>query len=522
MPWYDDIYKFGKSSASKAWKFASEPQLPKDIGLAEGGYPKKIYDAIQPMSAPINLPMAFTGARAATGVGRLIKSGGKYKGPAQEAFESAAYPAMLSSPQTPIRAALGSFAGTMVGAAQQAGKGNWSNAGGIVKDALNPVKVVKGAARGWMQPELAGKVPQTAVSDKNVLSKVLGVPTRNMSAVDYPAVDNLTKHGFGLDEAQRLTLGGTPESTAGKTFVKFFDDFPLGRAITPFARMGVHATEQSLGTKGRMLASLGVGAGAAALEDKVPVGFEPYLAAAAGPFTLPAAAGLAGKHAYDRYKNDDDKGWMDVVGATLKEGGRNLPIPAISPVEAVKNLPDMFVPNIQRDLAKVNDPYERDTKGDFFGSLKTKISGARETLPVKGSKVDVFGKSVSGRKDSKAKRFFTSEPYAADITPETPEGKEIEKYSPDLAAPSYSNKLEIKGAKVPLSPETASKYQEEQRAGLESVVRKMMDSPVYQAMSDEEKTKVHAVLKEKLIPKMRAAAKVKALQRELEEKRKKK
>ncbi len=52
-----------------------------------------------------------------------------------------------------------------------------------------------------------------------------------------------------------------------------------------------------------------------------------------------------------------------------------------------------LVPSLASDIAKATDKYDRDTGGTKLGTIKNKIPGVRETLPIKK---DIFGKPVEG------------------------------------------------------------------------------------------------------------------------------
>lgn len=496
---------------SRAWNFATTPLLPEysfdnDDDTTNTALDRVYNRAIRPLSTPIDIALLTAPyLKAAGGVAKIAATGRYSAG--QDAIEKSLYSSLLSSPQTSIKAGMGSVSGALVGAGKLAAKGEFGNAARVVRGLL-PDQYIPNAIKGFASNPTHGRVPPNALAGKGIINRMLELPTRFMNAVDRPAIEAMGAGGIPEAEARRLTLSGTPETDAGRKFLAFMEDMPWLKPIMPFPRVGVHMVEQSIGTKPRAIASGLLGLGAYEAADKVPDEYTPYASALAGPFALPVAAGLAAGHAKSAGKG--------VQSAILDEVRNNLPMPSFELPRGGAILAE-FTPNLLRDIAKANDPYERDTRAQTLGPLRAKIPGLREDLPAKGRKRDVLGRSVAGREDSTLKRFFTSEPYRVDVTPnDVPELAELDRLGVKVKVPSYSKEISIQGKKIPLTPENSEEYQVEQREAIQPFLEAFEKSDLYQSLDDDQKKAVIQEALKRVLAANRKSAKSRALRRAVE------
>lgn len=481
---WDDIYGTLSDYGSRALKLAATPLLPEhsfdgDEDTTNTAADRVYNQFLRYYSSPLNL-LALTpvGARAARGVSRLA-TGKMAQGLAD--LNEARYPAMLSHPITPVKAGLGTTAAVLTNAAEHASEGNYGSAGKVLSEYFNPIKYTKNFAKGFVDRTPIGRVPTHIPTNPTVVDQILSVPGRFMNAVDRPAIEAAKAAGTDIEHMRNLQLSGTPITQSGREIVKAFENAPiLSYLASAFPRVGVHMFEQPFSSPQKALTSLLLGGAAYEASDKIPDEYSPLVGSAAGPFNLPVAIGLAAGHV-------SGKGAKATQSAIIDELRSNSPVPSFeTPTPA--GIVGQFAPNILSGFARANDPYERSTRGTLFGAVEKKIPGLREQLPTQGRKRDAFGQDISGRGKSAFKRFWLGEPYRYDVTPnDIPELAELDRLGVKVKAPSYSKEISVQGHKIPLNPENAEQYQEEQRAMMQPFLKAFEESDIYQSLDDEQK-----------------------------------
>jgi hypothetical protein len=486
MPWWDNLGDYAKS----AYNWSRKPLLPKiDPRGEEKTWQSKLEkfynETLQPMSDPLTAGMMIPSyATAGKGVGKMLKAGvkgipanvpkaqrGIYKAGADD-VNRAMYGSILSAPESHTRANLGAIGGTSVAMGMLAREKKFKEMGELAKDVIFPTKNYrKRFKEGFLTP---GRVPRGQQTVSRSSWNPIDLPTRIMGALDNPYVSAMEKAGIDLNEAKNLVLTGKALSKSGKRTLGYIESIPQLKLLVPFARVGIIGLEQATLNKKRLAASAAIGGGAFAAGDKIPSEYASFASAAAGPLTVPAAGGFAARHAYEAGKD-----WLP---AFSEEMGRNLPLPIVlgkDPTRLVspETLSGVFTPNLLKDIAKGEDKWERDTRGVSYGRTKTKIPSLRQQLDTKGPKVNIFGKSVSGREDNVLKRMFTSEPYRHDPTPDTPTMDKLEGLGVEIKPPRYEKKLSIEGVKIDMDPEERRVFQEERRRLLEPILDEIVNDP---------------------------------------------
>lgn len=546
---FTDVLDVVRNLGSGALRFVTKPWLPEklpDWAIPENKRLQKgvtgVYKGvIQPSSNIANaVLLGLPYSTALRGVGKMARTG-KYFSNANklelsegaELLNKALYGSLLSSPQTGIKAGLGSIVGALTGAVERAGAGHPEDTWKIIRN-LSPDVSIPNFIKGF---QLRGthRVPLRSINPQS--KSLLDVPSRIMGGIDTATVYAMMKGRIPLEHAERLTLAGTPETPLGRATIGFLRRIPFSSFPVPFGRVGIHSIEQSglfqpFQHPFRAGTSLALGGLAGYFGDKVPSEYSPYVSAAAGPFTLPVAIGLAARHSLEAGR--------DPTSEIIKEVARNIPYPTnLDPVSALlpENVIRSLTPNLLRDIARATDPEERKLsapKGSgLFGSLlgfettRAKIPGLREQLPITGRKVDIYGKSIAGRRESQFKRFLTSEPWLPDITPETPEVQKMQDIGVKMNAPSFEPSIKISGGEktltnpkgtidVPLAPEESELYRQEQRAALQTVLQRLSKSPTFNSLTEKEQKVVAETVFRETIRVNKKAAKERALKRWIE------
>lgn len=520
----------------KWWDFLTTPLLPEwssDKSLSDlvtgeeepPGITRRIYqNFLRPTSSPLGLIGWLPYGKATQGLGKMglarfrgVPKGQRYAAGVGD-FNRALYGALLSSPQTTSRAGLGALSGSIVGGLEETfSRRNVKAIPQILKSYATegPSEFAKGFIG---LPSPWGTVSRVPISyEPGIANQALSVPTRLLGGVDRAARNAMMRAGISPERAERLTLAGKPETKLGNMLLGLFEKAPFSQVSIPFARVGIHTLEQAGFTsnpawKYRLPISAGLfGLASRYGSDYIPPEYTSYATAMAGPFALPVAAGLITGHA--------SKAGRDPLGAMTSEIGRNIPYPiGLNPISAFypESLAREFYPNILRDVARAGDPHERSTRnpeptaeeyinlvtgkgglepiieklfGAGFEPLKAKIPGAagRESLPGAGSRLDIYGKPVTGRGTSAFKRFWTSEPMFADPYPEDAPTNELLKQGVVVKPPRYERQVDVAGFKIPLTPEESEGFQQLSRADLRQKLINYINSPRYQNLDESKK-----------------------------------
>lgn len=405
---------------------------------------------------------------------------------APKAAQDALYTSVLSSPTSVFKAYLGAVGGSIADATEKIASGN-VKAGQRILDTLFSQGSVSTFASHLKNPKLVTGMAEEAPT-------VVG---RFFGAGDAVARRAMAAGGTSADDAARMTLSGAPTTPLGQYILKGWSKwFSLRLVTTLFPRVGIQLLERGMersplglaGIKGInegapqalkvARAALGTAAAGAAYagSDEVPSWAKPYLTAVSGVYGLPVAMGLA-------------MGSEGPRGA-ISEVARNMPFPQFGPVESLYQHASgaSLVPNALRDTAVYRDPYERSTAGDFFGRTKVKIPGLRETLPVRGRRVNIAGEPIADR-STPLSRVMRPAPSKNEPMKGIPEAvsAEIAKFGIELNPPTFEKTVMVGGKKLAVPPEAAEKAQRERRQYLVPAIQKLLASPAYQSASDDSK-----------------------------------
>jgi hypothetical protein len=136
-----------------------------------------------------------------------------------------------------------------------------------------------------------------------------------------------------------------------------------------------------------------------------------------------------------------------------------------------------LVPSGIGQIANVMDGKEREAQG--MDRVKARIPGLRETLPEKGTP---FGRQ---REKSVMSRLSPMLPVRITDDRSTPVTQELRRAGVSVGTPS--REVTVRGEKVTLEPDRYNEVVERQGEFVNSAVQRLMASPVYQALPDEEK-----------------------------------
>jgi hypothetical protein len=472
---------------------------PKLLGSIAGGIAGGATGATQGDTTEERVQNAFLGGAAGALAVPMIAHA--YAVGAPKAIQNILYTSVLSSPQSVIRAYSGAAGGTIGKAAEMIAVGQVKQ-GTAILQALFSKESFRTFTRAMWDPKsatlsgMAGEAP-------TFIGRIFG-------AGDAVARRAMAAGGVSADEAARYTLSGTPTTVAGQRILQLWSDFfPLRLATTLFPRVGIQALERAAersplglvkGFKGlnvgasqgtrvaRAAMGTGVGLAGATLNDTVPDYAKPYVVAAMGVYGLPMSVGMA-------IMEGAKKG--DPVTAPLEAFSRNLPFPQYGPVEGAKQLATgaSFVPNILRDVARAQDPYERKTdvkSGGFFARTKAKIPGLRETLPVKGANMNIAGQPNQDR-SSAATRFLSSANPQQDKWQDVPAKvqAELKRLDVEVNAPSFNAyKRDKRLGAIDIPPDILERSRVERRQYLLPFLERAMASPGYQASDDAKKKRI--------------------------------
>lgn len=403
-----------------------------------------------------------------------------------KAAQNALYTSVLSSPTSVFKAYLGAVGGSIAAATEKIAAGDVRSGQRILSTLFSPGSTTAFVSH-IKNPKLVTGMAEDAPS-------LVG---RFFGAGDAVARRAMAAGGIGADDAARYTLSGAPTTPLGKKILGLWSEyFILRLPSTLFPRVGIQLLERGIersplglagikginegvsqGTKVARAAMGTAAAGAAyAGSDEVPSWAKPYLAAVSGVYGLPVAAGMALK--------------SEGVSGALNEVARNMPFPQFGPGEAIKQIASgaTLVPNALRDVAVARDPYERSTAGDFFGRTKAKIPGLRETLPVRGRRVNIAGEPIADR-STPLSRVLRPAPSKNEPMKGIPENvaAEIAKFGIELNPPTFEKSLTVGGKKLAVPPEAAEKAQRERRQYLVPAIEKLLSSAAYQSASDDSK-----------------------------------
>jgi len=323
---------------------------------------------------------------------------------------------------------------------------------------------------------------------------------RVFGAGDAVARAAMKAGGISQEDAARYTLSGLPTTPIGQKVLKLWSEYFTLRLMTSlFPRVGIQILERGIerspvgllklkginegASAGTRLARAAGGTGAAlagyAANDQAPDWAKPYLVALGGVYGLPAAAGMAVSAASQR--------GADPVTAGVETVARNLPFPQFGPAETIKQLGSgaTLVPNALRDVARARDPFERDTRGDFFGRTKAKIPGLRETLPVRGQNVNIVGQPTENRSTPLRRMLSSASPERSPMQgiPE-PVANELQRLDVAINVPAFEKELTVGKRKIPIPPEAAERARAERRQYLVPLIEKLLQSPAYQRADD--------------------------------------
>jgi hypothetical protein len=374
-----------------------------------------------------------------------------------EAIVNGLYYSYLSSPDTIIRANLGAAGGALMHGLESL----------LSLDFDNAAKTFGASARAankWYD-SLVGSPEQVRALRHEIQGPFaegrLDIPDERFRDVGlgkwFTAGDNagvyaMTQGGLPIEEAQRYTLTGVPESAWGKSLVGLQSqwlrsDNPAQRiaaaTIAPFARVGVLGLEQGFkripgigmlkmfggpGVKetltpgspagklarGRQILGGGMMYGGATAETELDPRLGLTMATGAGPAYLPYTIGREFKRQLQRTP-DTPAGLMAASAGAAGEAMMEFSPLGYQPLGFVKRgldeLPRRAIPAGMADVASALDPaYGRKqgraelanlaTRGEvpswmeypMVGSAMARTPGLRERLPEEFAPVDIFGK----------------------------------------------------------------------------------------------------------------------------------
>jgi hypothetical protein len=416
---------------------------------------------------------------------------------APKAAQNALYTSVLSSPTSVFKAYLGAVGGSIGAAAEKMAAGDVRSGQRILSTLFSPGSV-SAFGRALKNPQSA-TLSGMGEQGPNIVGRFFG-------AGDAVARRAMAAGGITAEEAARFTLSGAPTTPLGKEILGLWNRwFVLRLSSSLFPRVGAQILERGLerlpgvgaaSVKGlnegastatkvaRQALGAGAMAGGAALgaNEDVPTWAKPYLLALSGVYALPAGVGMA----LGSSKPED------AATNVLSEFARNSPFPQYGPTEALKQLATgaSLVPNMVRDVAVARDPYERDTRGDFFGRAKAKIPGLRETLPVRGRRVNIAGEPIADR-STPFSRVLSPAPSRNEPMKGVPDAvaQEIERLGIKINPPDFEKTVKIAGRTIAVPPEAAEAAQRERRQYVIPAVEKLLASPSYQAASDASKAR---------------------------------
>jgi hypothetical protein len=243
----------------------------------------------------------------------------------------------------------------------------------------------------------------------------------------------------------------------------------------------------------RALNGAAVGAAGYVWGDYVPDWAKPFVVATAGPYGLPLGASLAaGK------MGRQGKGVGAQVLAAADTIGSNTPFPQHGLTESVKQTAggSSLVPGIIGDFARAQDPHERNTSGDFFGRLKSKVPDLplipegikRKSLPTRSLPVNIAGEQTQDR-SSTLKRFMTTASFERNPNQGVPEAvtAEVKRLGVELNPPSPEKKVSIGKREFDVPPDAVARLQRERRQYLVPAIEKLLAAPGYRNASDTSK-----------------------------------
>lgn len=180
-------------------------------------------------------------------------------------------------------------------------------------------------------------------------------------------------------------------------------------------------------------------------------------------------------------------------------GSYSTPIEGIGKTFA--SLPSQMVPSLVRQIATATDPYERQTyvKGDTvksqINSLKSSIPGLRQTLPVKVDEQGNEKKSSQGRglgsrlAENMILPYKVTQQQGNDVRDEL---MRLKKSTGETT--QFQNKItyavEHDGKKKNLTAAQSMQYQKAYGTTSTAAIRQLMNSGVYDTLSDKEKVDV--------------------------------
>lgn len=433
--------------------------------------------------------------------------------------QSAIYTSVLSSPSSVLKAYLGAYGGAISYAMEH------PNVSHKVVRELMPDRFTPAFLAGLKRANAAIGAQQTGTQAPNIMQRIYG-------AADFAARKAMRAGGATDDEAARFTLSGLPTTATGQDVLSFMErrGLPLKLMTSLFPRVGIQILERgaermgaglavpSLRTSGSQAIKTGLGASAVAAgyaaEDDIPGWLQPFVAAAAGPYTLPVGVGMVARKGYEKGGGGEavEQGLRDVTG--------RLPLPSYGPYEAFRRVGSgaIAVPNIVQDIAELRDPEDRVPEG-FFGGTKAKIPGLRETLPVRGKRLNIEGKPTDQGKGKIAEltKKYVPESVQRALTPRTREVnpysgvdervvKELKRLDVTLTSPSFDKEIQIGKRKIKVPTDLAEKRRAESREKLVPQIKKLMDSSRYQRSDDGKKK----LLMQRVIQQAQAAGAAKA------------
>lgn len=412
------------------------------------------------------------------------------------------FSSMLSSPKSILKAYLGGVGGAVAAATEQMAAGNVASGRAILGELFN-----RGFAKGIIGSLRKGAQTATRGYSEQLPNRVGQI----YDAVNEPAMAAMEKGGIPHEDALRYTLTGVPRTQIGQDIVGLWNRyFVLKMLGDMFPRVGVQVLEHGLerspaglvkglkgfkslegldiGTKtGTAKAAIGTGTALASYmgSDQLPDWLKPFAVALSGVYGLPVGVGLAVGKAKDRGGDASAR-----LQAGLDEAGQNLPFSRFGPAEAAKQVitGSSFVPGLVADVARARDPYERSTRGDFFGRTKAKIPGLRETLPVKGRNVNIAGEPTEDR-SSPLMRFMTTASPDRSPMKGIPDRvvSELQRLDVQINTPSFQQKLKVGNREIAVPPDAAERAQTERRQYIVPQIEKMLDSGTYAKADDGRK-----------------------------------
>jgi hypothetical protein len=403
------------------------------------------------------------------------------------------YASMLSRPATIIRSTTGQLSGAAHGVLTRLLEGRTDDALAIITDIMQhaPRRYLDALQHGTTTSRLAG------ATGRRTTGGIVGVPLRLIGASDDAVIPALKAGGFSLEDAQRLTLQGVPQTDFGKNVVRLFTTNWIGRLMQPFSKVGVHMAEQPLMpffrkdlpmaqriAQGAITA--GTGAAAYGLGGDHDPRYDPYLIALGGPNAIPVALGLAASWAQEQDK--------DVGAALMRTLDQQNPLDS-TVSGTIRGIPSRVIPGVVGDVARVLDPVVRQRGGEAQGALRNRIPGhaggyGREALPERDTPRDIFGKDLPFQQPAETAigRLLLGDPSEQNLPTRYPHDNPTARTLKDLGVAMQSPRgtLSVRGKDVPLPKPVQERAIQMKGKALETALEQLMQTPGWSQLDPQQ------------------------------------